>query len=114
MRIPKPRRRPSRRRQFLRDRRVIAVLASVLLESLALLMRAGRPGGNVIVRCRQAHLFTTLWIPTASLKSVRLGWWRIQRCPVGHHWSVVSPVRESRLTEEARRRAREHHDIRLP
>jgi hypothetical protein len=23
-------------------------------------------GGNVVVRCRQGHLFTTLWIPGSS------------------------------------------------
>ncbi len=36
--------------------------------------RRGYPlGGNAVVRCRQGHLFTTIWIPGASLKAVRLG-----------------------------------------
>ena len=48
-------------------------------------------GRNTIVRCRQGHLFTTTWIPGASLKAIRLGWARFQRCPVGHHWSLVTP-----------------------
>ncbi len=39
---------------------------------------------------------------------------RFQRCPVGHHWSLVTPVRESELTEEPRRLAQSHKDIRLP
>ena len=52
-----------------------------------------RVGGNTVVRCRRGHLFTTLWIPGASMKSIRLGWWRVQRCPVGNHWSLVVPVR---------------------
>ena len=39
---------------------------------------------------------------------------RIQRCPVGKHWSLVVPVKEASLTEEERQLAREHHDIRVP
>jgi hypothetical protein len=89
-------------------------LAAVLLEVGALWLRSGRFGGNVVARCRQGHLFTTIWIPGASVKSLRLGWWRVQRCPVGHHWSLVRPVRKSRLTEEERREAEERRDIRLP
>jgi hypothetical protein len=77
--------------------------------------RRGYPmGGNVIVRCRSGHLFTTIWVPGASLKSVRLGWWRLQRCPVGRHWSIVTPVKESDLSEEETRTARANRDIRIP
>lgn len=90
------------------------VIASVLTEMLATWLRGGRLGGNLVVRCRQQHLFTTIWIPAASVKSVRLGPWRLQRCPVGHHWTIVSPVNEADLTEEERRTAGEHRDIRLP
>ena len=76
-------------------RRHAAVLAGVAVafEAVALHLRSGRYGGNVTVRCRQGHLFTTIWIPGASLKALRLGWWRFQRCPVGGHWSVVTPVK---------------------
>ena len=76
--------------------------------------RGYRTGGNVIVRCRSGHLFTTIWVPGVSLKSVRLLWWRFQRCPVGGHWSIVTPVRESELTEAERRQASERRDIRVP
>ncbi len=48
------------------------------------------------------------------LKSVRLGWWRFQRCPVGKHWSLVTPVKQSELTEEEKRTASENKDIRIP
>jgi hypothetical protein len=68
----------------------------------------------VIVRCRQGHLFTTIWIPLASFKAIRLGSVRLQRCPVGHHWSLVSPVRASELTDEERSFAAEHCDVRIP
>ncbi len=71
-------------------------------------------GGNTIVRCRNGHLFTTIWVPGASLKSVRLGWWRFQRCPVGGHWTLVTPVREANLSDEDRETAAEHRDIRIP
>ncbi len=71
-------------------------------------------GGNTVVRCREGHLYTTIWIPGASLKALRLGWARLQYCPVGRHWSVVTPVRVVDLTEAERREAAEHHDIRIP
>ena len=71
-------------------------------------------GGNVVVRCRQGHLFTTLWIPGVKLKAVDLGVARIQYCPVGKHWSLVTPVRDSALTDAERQSAREHHDVWLP
>lgn len=71
-------------------------------------------GGNVVVRCRRGHLFTTIWIPGASLKAVRLGWARAQRCPVGKHWTLVTPVKDSDLTEDERRIAAAHHDVRIP
>jgi hypothetical protein len=71
-------------------------------------------GGDTIVRCRQGHLFTTLWVPGASLKSIRLGPMRFQRCPVGRHWTTVRPVRAADLTEEERRFAAEHRDLRIP
>ena len=71
-------------------------------------------GGKLVVRCREGHLFTTIWIPGASFKSLRFGWWRFQRCPVGKHWSIVTPVKESELTEDERRTANEHKDATVP
>jgi hypothetical protein len=71
-------------------------------------------GGNTVVRCNRGHLFTTIWIPGASLKAVRLGWWRIQRCPVGRHWAIVSPVRDADLAPEELEFAAEHKDVRVP
>jgi hypothetical protein len=71
-------------------------------------------GGNTIVRCSEGHLFTTIWVPGASFKSIRLGVSRYQHCPVGHHWALVSPVRDSELTDEDRRFAAEYHDVNIP
>jgi hypothetical protein len=102
----------SRRRRPTRPLGIIAL--AVAAETVALKLRADRLGGNVVVRCGQGHLFTTLWIPGASLKSIRFGWWRFQWCPVGRHWSIVTPLRASELTEEERRFATSNKDIRIP
>jgi len=87
---------------------------SVLPEIIVLRRRGYPPAGNVVVRCRKAHLFTTIWIPGVSAKALRLGPWRLQRCPVGGHWSIVTPVRRSELTEEQDRAAARSRDIRVP
>jgi hypothetical protein len=98
-----------------RRRRIIAVaIGAVVGEGAMLWMATSRVGGNIIVRCRDGHLFTTIWVPGASVKALRLGRWRYQRCPVGNHWSLVTPVRESELTEEERELALSRRDIRLP
>ena len=101
---------PCTRKPGARRRTAIFVAGAMLVETAGLWLRARRIGGNVIVRCRQGHLFTTLWIPGASVKSLRLVAWR----PVGKHWSLVTPIDESTLTEAERRSAHEHHDIPLP
>lgn len=93
--------------------KIIAV-AAVVFEVAAVWLRGYGIGGTVVVRCRDGHLFTTIWVPLASLKSLRLGFWRFQRCPVGQHWSLVTLVKESDLTEEQKRIASEHKDIRIP
>ncbi len=95
-------------------RTAIIVVGAILIETVALRLRGYRIGGNVVVRCQKGHLSTTIWLPGASLTSLRLGWWRFQHCPVGHHWSLVTPVRESDLTEDEKRIARENEDIRIP
>ena len=98
-----------------RRRRRLAVLAGAfVVEAIPVWRRGYGVGGNVIVRCHEGHLFTTIWIPGASLKSLRLGSRRFQRCPVGHHWTLVKLVRESDLSGRERRGARAHKDIRIP
>jgi hypothetical protein len=105
---------PTTRKPGARRRVGRIVAGAMLVETAGLWLRSRRIGGNVVVRCRQGHLFTTLWIPGASVKSLRLVAWRFQRCPVGRHWSLVSPVDESKLTADERRFAREHHDVPIP
>jgi hypothetical protein len=82
---------------------------------IALVSPPKAPGAlNLVVRCRTGHLFTTIWIPGASLKAVRFGWWRLQHCPVGKHWSIVAPVKETELSNGEKLAARGHKDVRLP
>jgi hypothetical protein len=71
-------------------------------------------GGDQIVRCSQGHLFTSKWIVGSSVKAVRLGYKRYQRCPVCEKWRIVVPVADDELTEDDRRVAAEHHDTKLP
>jgi len=75
--------------------------------------RGYRVGLDTVVRCRDGHLFTTIWIPGASLKAVRLGTVRIQYCPVGRHFTVVRPVKEAELAG-AERPAELPHDVLIP
>jgi hypothetical protein len=96
-----------------RRARVIG-LAAILVEVAGLWLRGGRIAGNLIVRCRAGHLFTTLWVPGVSVKSLKLGWWMFQRCPVGHHWAFVTPVGPAALTAAQRREAAEHRDLPVP
>jgi hypothetical protein len=97
-----------------RPRRLALVaLVALALEAGATWLRSGRVGGALVVRCRRGHLFSTIWLPAASLKAVRLGFWRVQRCPRGH-WTVVTPVRASDLSSRQLARARRLKDVRIP
>jgi hypothetical protein len=90
-------------------------LALTAAETFVVARRRGHLlGADTIVRCRDGHLFTTLWIPGASLKAVRLGWWRVQRCPVGGNWTLVTPVQASTLTADETELASQRRDLRIP
>jgi hypothetical protein len=102
-------RRPGRKR-----RPLIGVAAGILVEAVAMLLRGYPMGTDVVVRCRRGHLFSTIWLPGISFKSLRLLWWRVQRCPVGAHWAIVTPVREGELRQDERLTAHERKDVRVP
>ena len=76
-----------------RRRGIVIAIAATAAESAFLHARTGKWAGKVEVRCRDGHEFTTTWIPGVSFTSLRLGPWRVQRCPVGRHWSIVTPVK---------------------
>jgi hypothetical protein len=97
-----------------RWRRLAIIAAGMLAEAIPVWRRGYGVGGNVIVRCREGHLFTTIWVPGASVKALRLGPRRFQWCPVGHHLSLVTLVRKSDLSPRQRRTAGKAKDIRVP
>ncbi len=98
-----------------RQLRVLLIAAAAFArEAIGLRALGWGIGGRVIVRCGQGHLFSTIWIPAASVKSLRFGMRRFQRCPVGRHWTIVTPVRLSELSDDERRAAEANRDIALP
>jgi hypothetical protein len=98
-----------------RARRAIAVVVAVYAVGTVIARLLGYTvGGDTPVRCRQGHVFTTIWIPGVSLKALRLGWQRLQWCPVGGHWSLVTPQRAADLSTEDRDSAAAHHDLHVP
>ena len=94
--------------------KLLLVVFSLSLGTLMARRRGYSVGGVSVVRCRRGHLFTTIWIPGVSVKSIRLGWYRFLYCPVGRHWTLVKPVRNADLTDDELRTAYEHQDIRVP
>ncbi|MHB8293766.1 MAG: hypothetical protein ACYDH5_03920 [Acidimicrobiales bacterium] len=66
------------------------------------------------VRCREGHLFTTIWVPFGSLKAARFGRRRFERCPVGHHWSMVTPLDPHTAAAADLEQAAAVHDVRIP
>jgi hypothetical protein len=95
--------------------RVTAVVVAGYVAGTIVAVLAGyRVGLNSFVRCRQGHVFTTIWIPGGSLKAIRLGLWRIQWCPVGRHVDLVRLVKEADLSEAEREFAVRHHDTLVP
>jgi hypothetical protein len=66
------------------------------------------------VRCREGHVFTTIWIPGGSLKAMRMGRWRWQRCPVGHHWTWVRRIDSGSASWIELGAARAKRDIPIP
>jgi hypothetical protein len=80
-----------------RRRALAAALGLTAVEAAVVSWRRGSLlGFRTEVVCRQGHRFTTTWIPGVSLTSIRLGPWRLMRCPEGRHWSIVTPVRSER------------------
>lgn len=95
---------------------VIVVLVVALFSTTTFIgrRRGYAFGSSTIVRCLAGHLFTTVWIPGGSFKSIRLGFYRFQYCPVGKHWTLVRPVKEADLSAQEVRFAAEHRDSRIP
>jgi hypothetical protein len=96
------------------SRRTILAAAAGACAAFTLAARAAgyKLGLNTPVRCRDEHVFRTVWLPGVNLKALDLGIARLQRCPVGGHWSLVTPVRDRDLSPRDRQWA--PHDVWLP
>ena len=100
-----------------RKRRLVVtgvILAGYVASTIVAIEQGYSFGRSVPVRCRQGHLYTTMWIPGASLKALRLGLRRFQWCPVGRHFDLVRLVKEADLSPAELELAAEHHDIPIP
>jgi hypothetical protein len=99
---------------------VIYALAVVILAVVAFRvarmsrLQGYRFGRDVIVRCRDGHLFMTTWLPMMSVKAIRIGLVRIQHCPVGDHVTAVRLMRDDELTPAERLEASRHQDSGVP
>jgi hypothetical protein len=93
---------------------IIVVIVAALLSFAAGAVIARRRGYTepveTIARCRRGHLFTTVWVSKTAGRKLDLGWARVQRCPVGHHWTLVTRVDASGLTAEEKKIARKHRE----
>jgi len=104
---------PARKRK--RGLAVTAGIVAAYAVGTVVAVRQGYKFGlNVPVRCRRGHLFTTTWVPGASIKALRLGLWRVQWCPVGRHIDLVRLVKESDLSPAELAFVSEHHDLPVP
>ena len=97
-----------------RGRSILLAIAFIVVWTLVARRLGYRYGANTVVRCRRGHLFTTIWIPGVKIKAIDLLVARVQWCPVGRHWSLVTPVREASLSARDRLAAASHRDIRIP
>jgi hypothetical protein len=100
-----------------RKRRLVitaGIVAAYAVGTVVALSQGYSFGWNVPVRCRHGHLFSTTWIPGASVKSLRLGLWRVQWCPVGRHVDLVRLVKDADLSPAERELAAAHRDLPVP
>lgn len=86
---------------------ILAILLAIASVTAGLNGWARRAGyaipGRSPVRCSEGHLFLTTWVIGGSLTRVRLGpLTRCGRCPAGHHWARMRPVKDADLTDEER------------
>lgn len=63
-----------------------------------------------IVRCKDGHLYHTVWMPLGSLKAIRLGSVRYQRCPVDRRWRWTRRVAADQLSPAERAAADQIRD----
>jgi len=89
---------------------IFVALGAFVLGALIARRKGFTKHGEVVVRCRQGHLFTTVWTSRLSKRRLDLGFARIQRCPEGNHLTIVTPVDDATLTKEEKKQAKQLRD----
>lgn len=67
----------------------------------------------VPVICSEGHVYGSVWVPLASLKAIRLGNRRLQRCPICGRFRMTRRVPPEEQTPEVLAAAEQRHDTRL-
>ena len=86
----------------------VLIILAIIGVTAVMLGRRGSGGDgysadrDVIVRCRDGHLFTTIWIPFMSLKAIRFGPVRFQYGFVNLKWPRFSSLSWPRLAVVSR------------
>ena len=57
---------------------LVVVALWVVASRFIRVTRLSQRNGRVVVRCRDGHVFTTVWVPFMSIKAIRLGLVRFQ------------------------------------
>ena len=101
--------------KFIGKKLLVVVVSLVTLETIVVARRRHSLFKlDTVVQCRHGHQFTTWWMPGVSFKALRLLWWRLQYCPVGKHYSVVTPVAVTAIADDELQQAQDRDDIRIP
>jgi len=67
-------------------------------------------GSRTVVKCSGGGYYETIWVPLVSLKAIRLGAKRFQRCPIHRKWEMTQRVRDDELTPQIRQAAAQYRD----
>ncbi len=89
---------------------VVAAFLAFVVGAVVAHRKGFKQDGEVAARCSQGHLFMTVWVDRWTWKRLDVGFLKIQRCPVGDHWSVVRPLEMSSLTADEKKLAKQTHD----
>ncbi len=89
---------------------VVAAFLAFIVGAVIAHRKGFKSEGEVVARCSQGHLFTTVWVGNFNWRRVDVGFAKIQRCPVDGHLTVVRPVEMSSLTPEEKKLAKQNRD----
>ena len=85
---------------------VVAAFLAFIVGAIVAHRKGFKKDGEVVARCSQGHLFTTVWVDRWTWRRFDVGFLKIQRCPVDGRLTVVRPAEVSDLTPEERKQAK--------